>query len=373
MAFVAEIGRLVIKIMFHYRFDLKYTYHDFDPKTKKPYLLIGNHATQHDPLIVGMVIKRYPYPVANAFLYTSKIQKFLLTKVVQSISKRKGQSDAQTIRKIIRSIKDEKRPVMLFPEGNATYYGEQSPVDYVSTSKLIKKLGVDVIFVNIRGGYLSHPRWGRYMKNGHFHSHFYKLFSKEELTKLDVNTIGMKLENAMQFNDFKWNEIGQYSYPIKHRANGIEHYLYYCPICKQTQTLKGKNEHILCSKCGIVGTFDEHSQLKSPYESLVHWGNDQYNHIDKIMKKPIITSGLIYDVDPVKQKRKKIGVCDVTLTKDLLTIHSQPPIEMPMKALRGEVITRKHKVSFDYEQKTYNLLLKDPMLALHAIRYAKEN
>lgn len=35
MAFVAEIGRLVIKIMFHYRFDLKYTYHDFDPKTKK--------------------------------------------------------------------------------------------------------------------------------------------------------------------------------------------------------------------------------------------------------------------------------------------------------------------------------------------------
>lgn len=373
MAFLAEIGRIVIKLMFHYRFDLKYTFENFDPKTTKPYLLIGNHATQHDPLIVGMVIKRYPYPVANAFLYTSKIQKFLLTKVVHSISKRKGQSDAQTIRKIIRSIRDEKRPVMLFPEGNATYYGEESPVDYVSTSKLIKKLGVDVVFVNIRGGYLSHPRWGKYRKNGHFHSHFYTLFTQEQLQDITVEAIGSSLKEAMVFNDFKWNQMFKYTYPLKGRADGIEHYLYYCPTCKNTQTLKGQDEHIVCLNCGVVGTFDQYSMLKSPYESLVHWGNDQYNHMKDIVKHPVITSGLIYDVDPVKGSRIKLGHHTVTLTKDFLMIDAKDKIKIPMTSIRGEVITRKNKLSFDYEDKTYNLLLKDPMLALHVIQYAKEN
>ena len=372
MGLAAELGRIVLKIMFHYRFDLKYTYDNFDPKTKKPYLLIGNHATQHDPLIVGMVIKRYPYPVANSFLYTSKIQKFLLTRVIHSISKRKGQSDAQTIRKIIRAIKDENRPVMLFPEGNATYYGEQSPVDYVSTSKLIKKLGVDVVFVSIKGGFLAHPRWGKYRKNGHFHSHFYELFSKEDLLNMSLTDIASSLEQAMKFNDFEWNKQEKHVYSLKGRADGIEHYLYYCPTCKHTQTLLGKDAHISCKHCGVVGTFDQYSMLQSAYPSLIEWGSDQQRYLKDILKKPIETFGLIYDVDTMKQKRRSLGYRKVSLVDQRLIIHTKTPVEIHIKDIKGEVITRKHNVSFDYEDKTYNLLVKDPMLILHAIGYIKE-
>ncbi len=36
MGLLTEVGRIGLKIMFHYRFDLKYTYDDFDPKTKSP-------------------------------------------------------------------------------------------------------------------------------------------------------------------------------------------------------------------------------------------------------------------------------------------------------------------------------------------------
>lgn len=372
MGLAAELGRIVLKIMFHYRFDLKYTYENFDPKTKKPYLLIGNHATQHDPLIVGMVIKRYPYPVANSFLYTSKLQKFLLTRVIHSISKRKGQSDAQTIRKIIRAIKDEQRPVMLFPEGNATYFGEQSPVDYVSTSKLIKKLGVDVVFVSIKGGFLAHPRWGKYRKNGHFHSHFYQLFSKDELSTMSLTDIASYLEKAMKFNDFEWNKVEKHNYQLKGRADGIEHYIYYCPTCKQTQTLSGKDEHIICKNCGVVGTFDRYSILQSPYQSLIEWGHDQEKYLKEILKKPVETFGLIYDVNTIKQKRRSLGYQKVTLAHQVIKIHTKKPIVFNIKDIKGEVITRKHNVSFDYEDKTYNLLVKDPMLVLHAIGYIKE-
>lgn len=373
MGLLTEVGRFGLKIMFHYRFDLKYTYDDFDPKTKSPYLLLGNHATQHDPLIVGMVIKRYPYPVANSFLYTNPIFKWLLTHVVTSISKRKGQSDMQTIRLILDAIHKQKRPVMLFPEGNASYFGEQTKTDYLPTAKLIKKLNVDVVIAKINGGYLAHPRWGFYRKKGHFHTHFYKLISKESLPALSVESIEMQLRNAIAFNDFKWNASNQYRYRLIGRANGIEHYLYYCPKCKKTQSLKGKNANINCMHCGKIASFDETSQLNGPYPSLVEWGNDQKKIFPKRLNEAIQTEGRLYEVDVIRQKKKDLGYQKVILEDQKLKIKTKPEITFEINKIQGEVITRKHNLSFDYGEKTYNFLLKDPMIILNAITYIKEN
>jgi 1-acyl-sn-glycerol-3-phosphate acyltransferase len=371
MFILDEIGRIVIKTLFHKRFDLKYTFDDFDPKTKETYMLIGNHATQHDPLILGMKIKRYPYPVANSFLYTSKIIYFLLTKVVHSISKRKGQSDAQTIIKIIRTIKVKKRSVMLFPEGNASYFGKESPVLYETTAKLLKKLEVDVIFAQIRGGYLSHPRWGNYRKKGHFHVHFQRLIKKEDLKELSIDVIASKLKDAFIFNDYTWNNIHKHQYPLKGSQNGIEHYLYYCPTCKQTQTLKGVDEHITCSTCGVVATFDTHMQMKGPYTSIIEWDIDQKTYIKDIIKKDIHSQGIVYDIDLVKRKKIHLGDLKLTLNQTHLTLYHKDPRSLEIKDITGAVITQKNRLSFDYLNKTYNIIMKDPMLFLDSILYIK--
>jgi len=373
MGLLTEVGRIGLKIMFHSRFDLKYTYDDFDPKSTSPYLLIGNHATQHDPLIVGMVIKRYPYPVANSFLYTNPIFKWLLTHVVTSISKRKGQSDMQTIRLILNAVHKQKRPVMLFPEGNASYFGEQTETDYLPTAKLVKKLNVDIIVAKINGGYLAHPRWGFYRKKGHFHTHFYRLFKADELNEMSVETIQKTLEEAMVFNDFEWNLKHQHHYRLKGRSNGIEHYLYYCPSCKETQTLYGQHEHIFCQNCGVIATFDKTSILNGPYPSLIEWGKDQKNIIPKRILSPMVTKGMLYEVDNIKQKKYQLGFHNVIIENKVLMIETKPKRQFDINRIKGEVITRKHNFSFDYEEKTYNFLLKDPMLILNTITYLKEN
>jgi 1-acyl-sn-glycerol-3-phosphate acyltransferase len=369
MFILDEIGRIVVKLLFHSRFDLKYTFDDFDPKTKETYMLIGNHATQHDPLIVGMKIKRYPYPVANSFLYTSKVISFLLTKVVHSISKRKGQSDAQTIIKIIRTIKDKKRSVMLFPEGNASYFGKESPVLYEATAKLLKKLEVDVIFAHIRGGYLSHPRWGNYRKKGHFHVHFQKLIKKEDLHRLSLEAITLKLKEAFVFNDYTWNQTHKYTYPLKGSQNGIEHYIYYCPTCKETQTLLGVDEHITCKTCGVIATFDTHMQMTGPYPSIIEWDIDQKSHIKEIITKDIHSQGIVYDIDLVKRKKVYLGNLDMTLNQTHLILHHKNPLKLNINEISGIVITQKNRLSFDYLDKTYNIIMKDPMLYLDSILY----
>jgi hypothetical protein len=373
MKILTEIGRLVIKVMFHHRFQIDYTFDQFDPKTTSPYLLIGHHATQHDPLIIGMPIQRYPYPVANSFVYTNPIRKWLLTRVVTSISKRKGQSDIMTIKKIIEAIKVKKRPVMLFPEGNSSFFGEQSNTDYLSTAKLIKKLDVDVIFVKLSGAYLAHPRWGMYRKKGYFGVHYYQLFQQEALSSLSIETIASSLEKAMQFNDFKWNETALKKYSLKKRANGIEQYLYYCPMCHAHQTLKGSDAKVTCQSCQeVVTTFNETSQLTGKMTSLIKWNQIQQKALPIILKQPIITDGRLYRVNMTNLKATSLGTHHVSLFEHLLTLDLKEPIQMDVHQIKGEVITEKNKLSFDYENTTYNLYLNDPMLFYHAIQWTKE-
>jgi 1-acyl-sn-glycerol-3-phosphate acyltransferase len=370
MVVLRALSRLIINILFHIRFDLKYTYDQFDPKTTKPYILIGNHVTQHDPLIIGMKIKRYPYPVANSFLYTSKIQKFLLTKVIYSISKRKGQSDSQTILKILRAVKQEKRGVMLFPEGNASYFGKESPVLYEATAKLLKKLDVDVVFAKIRGGYLSHPRWGSYRKKGHFHVHMYQLCDQQALQDMSLDDLIKKLKEAFVFNDYEWNRLFKHAYPLKGSQQGIEHYLYYCPKCHQHQTLYGKDADILCHTCGKIASMDTYMQMTGPFHSIIEWDKEQKLHLKDILKHTITTEGLIYDTDLIKQKRRSLGHQKVYIDLETLTIGSHTrPIVLHINQIQNLVITQKNRVSFDYLDKTYNMLLKDPMLCLDSIQY----
>lgn len=369
---LTEIGRVILKVMFHTRFNLRYTFDDFDPNTKKPYILIGNHATQHDPLLIGMRIKRYPYPVANSFLYTSKVLNFLLTKIVHSISKRKGQSDAQTILKIMRTIKEEKRGVMLFPEGNASYFGKESPVLYDTTAKLLKKLDVDVVFAKIRGGYLSHPRWGHYVKKGHFHIHMYTLIKQDALKSMSMEHITDILKEAFVFNDYTWNQMFKHSYALKNRLNGLEHYLYYCPKCQGIQTLKGYNETLLCKTCGEIAKVDTYTQLQGPYPSFIEWDQDQKQQLSTITQTPVVSIAKVYDTNLVERSRKHLGTLKTTLSPTHLTIHTKEPLVFDIHALNGVVITQKNRLSFDVGDKTYNLLIQDPMLYLDYIQYIKE-
>ena len=91
------------------------------------------------------------------------------------------------------------------------------------------------------------------------------------------------------------------------------------------------------------------------------------------IKEKILTSGELYEVDNLKQKKYKLGIHYVILENQTLIIHTQPKRTFDIQSIKGEVITRKHNFSFDYEDKTYNFLLKDPMLILNTITYIKEN
>ena len=66
---------------------------------------------------------------------------------------------------------------MIFPEGNSSFFGEQTPTDYMSTAKIVKKISHDLVVAKIDGGYFANPRWGKKRRRPKFYAVYSKIRS----------------------------------------------------------------------------------------------------------------------------------------------------------------------------------------------------
>lgn len=375
MSIKIEVARFVLKLIFHAKYKFKFTYTNFDKKRKEPFFLISNHASQNDPLYVAMNIKHYPYPVASNILYTNPIMKFGLSKIIKSIPKRKGQSDIQTIRLILNAFNKDKRGIMIFPEGNSSFFGEQTPTDFISTAKIVKKINHDLIMAKIDGGFFASPRWGVKRKRPEFHIHYYQLYSKEEIEQLSLLELASSIEQAIKYNDYEWNKDKKIKYISKHKAKGLDHYIYACPTCHEIQTLYTKHNDVYCRTCGKIAHINDYHLLEGvkAFDNLIEW--DKMQKLD-LKKQPFEKSyesyGELFLIDFIKNKRIKLGHVKAVIN-DKQLILSNKSIQKPfnLKDIKGQVITRKNDLSFDVFDETYMLRLKDPMLFLDKINLQK--
>lgn len=369
-----EIGRIGLKLVFHSKFKFNFTYDNFDKKRKEPYFLVCNHASLHDPLYVGMNLKYYPYPVASNLLYTKFWMRFALTKVVTSIPKRKGQSDIQTIRSILKAFKDDKRGIMIFPEGNSSYFGEETPTDFTATAKIIKKVNEDLVLAKINGGFFAAPRWGKTRKKGAFNIHYSTLIKKADLSNLSIEEISKILEENIKFNDYEWNKIHNIKYKSNEKAVGLDNYLYVCPKCGSYQTIKTTKNDISCTSCGKLATINEYHFLEGlDFDNLIAWDKLQKARIPNILTNDVLSFGDFFIVDFKNNKQIKLGKAKTIINKEKLIIKTENnKYVFLIENISGTVLTQKRNLSFDYENETYLININDAKLYLDILNYLKE-
>ncbi|MCF7924740.1 MAG: hypothetical protein K9L64_06540 [Candidatus Izimaplasma sp.] len=368
--------RQLVKLFYRIKFKLKVNFNDFNHKRKDAYFLIGNHAFLHDGLIHAMFLKKYPFPIINSFMFTNQKMKYILTKVITSIPKRKGQIDITTLREMMRIIKNN-RGIMVFPEGNSSFFGKESEIPF-STVKLFKKFKIDVVVCKTNGAYLTSARWGKKAtKRGLIEMNYYTLFKGDELENYTNDQVYKKMKDALAFNDFAWNRKEKHLYNPKHRALGLETYIYVCPKCLSYQSLSTKGNQIFCDNCGEIGHFNEYSLLSGlPFDNLIAWDKLQKERLPEIVKNIISSSGSMHKVDMREYTTKSIGFVDIELSSsrdNLIVINNNQEIKFELNKIQGLTLTRKKEVSFDYKGLTYLFKLEDPMLIYDAINYLKES
>jgi 1-acyl-sn-glycerol-3-phosphate acyltransferase len=122
-----------------------------------PVLIVSNHQSMFDPMLVGLSLPRYPTFLARKNLYDIP----LIGPAIKSlgsvfIDRSMG---VEGIRSVLEAL-GQGRVVLMFPEGERTHTGQVQPLK-PGVSLLIKRVNCPIVPVGIAGAFAA---WNRFMK-----------------------------------------------------------------------------------------------------------------------------------------------------------------------------------------------------------------
>lgn len=326
-------------------------------KRKEPYVLLGNHVYEFDVVELARLWKITPVIVSSQLLLTVKGLKFLLKHVAKTIPKSKGEADLRTAKALIRSVK-KGYPILIFPEGDSTFFGETGHIEY-STAKLIKKLKVDVIAGIFEGGFLGKPRWafGK-RKNRRVDLHVKPIIPKEKIPDLSVDDIYEIICNELYHNDYEWQRKTMHSYGGKNLTEGITNIIYCCPECESLNTLVAKGNEIECIHCNTKGYMDDYGFIHGfKYDNLLDWNKFQRTQKDRLTNSHFKTTGTLVYVDLEAEKRNVIGQITLEYKNNEVIMGGVVQKSFKIDEMLYPVITMMRNFSFEFDGVYYMIKL----------------
>lgn len=342
-------------------------------KDKGPYLVVGNHVTNYDPLIILAYTKPLIRFVAASNNYDHWLKRFFF-RVARVIAINKKTQDVRTIRQILAEVK-QGSSIGVFPEGGRNWDGTTDEIIY-STAKLIKFLKLPVYNQKLIGGYLTTPRWCKSTRKGRLDVEIYQIFSVEETKSLSDKEIYERLVKELQVNDYEYQRERLIPYKGKDLAEYIERLIYACPNCQAINTFYSKGNHFYCKKCESAGKINVYGFIEGdfPFDNLVEFNRYQKKALMTYYKKHPFTSIFIQDV-PYRRysiEGLKRDTIDLTIKHDGITIkQSSETINLSWEDLSSPSLTF-HNTLTVFEQDTRHQFIIEPFLHQTSIVYLYE-
>lgn len=240
-------------------------------KIDGPVLLIPNHVSAWDPLLVAMSLKdKQVYYVASEHLFRLGPVSRLLEWLVAPIPRRKASSGADTVKACLRHLRDG-HSVCLFAEGEQSWDGRSQPI-FPATGKLARSSGATLVTYRLEGGYLSLPRWGRGVRRGRVFGHPVGIYPPEQLRAMRPEEINACINRDI-YED-AWDRQAREAVPYRgrRRAEGLEKALYLCPRCHRLGTLHSRDDRLTC-ECGLDLRYTEEGFFspREPFATIAEW------------------------------------------------------------------------------------------------------
>ena len=269
-----------------------YSY-DYRKIEGRPVLILSNHNSDFDPLLMVITMKRHFKFVASANIMSGPIGK-VIKFLVGPIPREKGAGADSTVKLIIDNL-DAGIDVAMFPEGNKSWDGS---TNFISkrTAEIFKQTKCGLVTFRFDGGYLRSPRWSKYSRRGKLHGAIVNEYSYEQLKDLSVDEIYDIIVKDMQADAFQYQDQHYLKYRGKALAEGIENLAYLCPVCHSFDSIHAHGDEFGCD-CGMKAVYDEYGYLKGEqikdYDNTVKWNAFQKgwliehkNELKKKTKKP---------------------------------------------------------------------------------------
>jgi len=273
-----------------------------------PSLIISNHNTNLDPALVAMGFSRHIYFLTSEHALRNGFPSKVLNFIFAPIPINKTQTDIVSIKEIIRRLKAGAN-VCLFAEGDRSFTGMTSPVT-LSTAKLARTCGADLITFRLEGGYFTSPRWSKSVRKGEMSGGIVNKYSAAELKTMTDRQIHEAIERDIHEDAYECQKVKPIRYRGKNLAEHIETALYLCPGCRRIGTIRSEGNRFFCD-CGLGATYMETGFLEGktlPFSTIADWGRWKEVQLESIVNnaghEPICTDECqqLYKVSTATEK-----------------------------------------------------------------------
>lgn len=281
--FIYKTAWMFLHKFFSRKFNFKY---DAIKKLQTPFIIISNHVTNYDPILIGTSIGRNMYYVATDQIFRMGFKSKLIEFCLSPIARTKTINETQTVIKIFRRLKD-KCNICIFAEGNATFDGETCEI-LPSIGKLVKRAGVTLVTYRFTGSYFTFPRWARFIRKGKMEGRLVQIYNPEKIATMTENEIYEAIKKDIYVSAYAEQEKNPVVYRGKKRAEYLETALYCCPKCRQFATLKSNDDMLSCT-CGFQVHYNELCYFEMPddsppFKTITDWAKWQRKEIDALVQ-----------------------------------------------------------------------------------------
>lgn len=339
--------QVFLKIKFGYRYQVAKNLPD-------NYLVLSNHVTDYDPLLVGASFPKQMYFVASEHItrwgFAYKLLKFALAPIIRY----KGTVATSTVVEALRKVK-KGHSVCIFAEGVRTWDGVTCPI-LPSTAKLVKTAGCALVTYKIEGGHFVSPGWSDHgTRRGHMTGKVTAVYTKEQLAAMSVDEVYQIIKRDLYEDAYARQLADPKPYRGKHLAEGLENMLFLCPECGARNSFTSHNDTMTCEDCGLTFTYDQYAMLNGVRFRTVR----DFAEWQKAQVAADVTAGRTYGVDYAtltqldKHEATQIGQGKLSISRQALRCGD---VEIPVDDISDMAIHGRHTLVFSVNRKYYELV-----------------
>ena len=343
------------------------THEDLD--VEGPVLLVSNHVTGWDPLLVAMSLrKKHVYYVGSEHIFrlgaVSKLLRFFLA----PIARPKAGSGLETVRECLEHLKAG-HSVCLFAEGERTWDGRSAEI-FPATGKLVKMSGASLVTYRLSGGYLTLPRWRKTLRHGKMHGAPVGIYTPETLAAMRPKEVNDLINRDIFEDAWAAQKASGVVFTGRKPAEGLERALYLCPGCGKIGTLRTKDSRIFCA-CGFGALYSENGfsalqdtdgdRGEAPFPTLVEWDAWQKEALRRYVReapadRPLLSDDrLRFSEIDAGHEGRRLGTGTLRMYPDRLCFSG---LEIPLAEIRTMAMIQANRLVFSTKDGYYEVYSK---------------
>lgn len=253
-AILQPLVSLFLKIRFGYKFICNRR--ELPPN----YIVLSNHATDYDVVLVGAALRRQMYFVASEHIARWGWLYRVLDFVFAPIVRYKGASAGGVVMDVLRRTR-KGHSVCIFAEGVRTWDGVTCPI-LPSTAQLCRAAGCGLVTFHLSGGYFASPMWGgASVRRGELRGEVRHVLTKEQLRAMSDEEIYRLICEDLYEDAYARQLAEPKRYRSRKGAEHLERLLFRCPDCSATDSFVSKGDTVTCMVCDKEIRYDEYGML----------------------------------------------------------------------------------------------------------------